>query len=152
MEFENIITDNLNKDMILDIKKMPKEQALDLLMKTMSHDKRISDFAQFKQSVISREMLMSTGIGNGIAIPHARLDTFEGIMIGLIRCREGIPYESFDDAPVYFIFMIASGRSYDKVYLKLLSALTTKLRDDDLIKKLLAAETPADIFELLKKE
>ena len=150
MDFENIITDNLSKDMILDIKKMPKEQALDLLIKAMSQDSRISDSAQFKQSVISREMLMSTGIGNGIAIPHARLDTLEGIMIGLIRCCEGIPYESFDDAPVHFIFMIASGRTYDKVYLKLLSALTTKLRDEDLIKKMLAVETPVEIFELLK--
>jgi len=149
MDNSNFFSDNFHKEMILDIKKMPKEQALDLLIKTMCQDKRILDIHSFKQSIISREMLMSTGIGNGIAIPHARLDSLEGLLIGMLRCKEGIPYESIDDKPVHFIFMIASSKDNDKGYLKFLASLTAKLKQDEMLEKLISAETTEDIYEIL---
>jgi mannitol/fructose-specific phosphotransferase system IIA component (Ntr-type) len=144
-----MFAESLKKETILDIKKMPKEQALNLLIKKICEDNSIADIQQFRQSIISREMLMSTGIGNGIAIPHARLDNINGLKIGIIRCLEGIPYESIDDKPVYFIFMIASSIHSNKEYLKLLAALTSKIKETNLFNELLNAKTTDEIYDLL---
>ena len=149
MDYLDLIKNNLQKEMMLDIKKMPKEKALDLLIKTLCSDERIVDQHQFKQAIISREMLMSTGIGNGVALPHARLDGINGIIIGFARCIEGILYESVDDKPVHFIFMIAVSKEYEKDYLKLLAALATKLREESFLSDLLNAKTIDEIYELL---
>ena len=143
-------TENLQKEMVLDIKKMPKEQALNILIKAMSENQNITDGHAFKQAIISREMLMSTGIGNGFALPHARLESINEIVIGFARCVEGIPYESIDDKPVHFIIMVAAPKPFEKDYLKLLAPVLMKLKEPDIMDSLLQAQTNEDIYDLLQ--
>ena len=149
MDNYKFFTDNLKKEMVLDIKKMPKEQALNLLIKTMSKNDNITDTHSFKQAIISREMLMSTGIGNGFALPHARLDSIKNIKIGFARCLEGIIYESIDDKPVHFIIMVAAPKNYEKDHLKSMAPIIQKLKEKEIMDALLEAEITYEIYDLL---
>ena len=151
MDNIKFFTDNLQKEMILDIKKMPKEQALNILIKALSENENIPDAHSFKQAIISREMLMSTGIGNGFALPHARLDSIKNIVIGFARCLDGIPYESIDDKPVHFIIMLAAPKVYVKDYLKSMAPIIQKLKEPEIMNALLEAKTTEEIYDLLLK-
>ena len=139
----------LKEEMVLDIDFMSKEQALELLIDTIGKSPLIHDVNQFRQAIFTRESLMSTGIGYGIAIPHARLKSIDDFVIGVIRCKEGIPYESIDDKPVKIIFMIGASEKQDKDYIKLLSRLMIRLKDKHIINQLLEASSSKEIYRLI---
>lgn len=139
----------IDEKMILDTETISKEEALDILIEAMSKSDKIKDINQFRQAIFTRESLMSTGIGYGIAIPHARLKNIDDFVIGILRCKNGINYESIDDKPVRIIFMIGASDTQDKDYIRLLSKLMIRLKDKVMLGKLLEAENTKDIYNLI---
>lgn len=143
------VSNYIDEEMILDIEPTSKEQALEMLIEVMRMSPKIKDINQFRQAIFSRENLMSTGIGYGLAIPHARLKSIDDFVIGILRCKEGINYESIDDKPVRIIFMIGASETQDKDYIRLLSKIMIRLKDKELLDKLLHVETSKDIYTLI---
>lgn len=84
---------------------------------------------------------MSTGIGWGIAVPHVRLTSVKSPVMALGVSRKGIQdYDSLDGLPVHYIIMIAAGRDQHAEYLRLLSLVSTRMKDESVVKALLSAK------------
>ena len=137
---------------ILDVGKVTKDEALEMMIESICTSPLVKDPKQFHQAIFARENLMSTGIGYGIAIPHIRSSTIDDFVICLLRCREGIDYESIDDIPVKLIFMIGASDHQDKDYLKLLSRLIIRLKDKSITQAILNAQDTKEIYKLITEK
>ena len=105
---------------------------------------------EFHQAVLEREKIASTGIGLGVAIPHAKLPQFDDFFIAIGVLEKGIDWNSMDNVDVRFIFLIAGPDDKQCDYLNLLSQLTLALRDESVRKKLLTSSSPKQIIETFK--
>ncbi len=105
---------------------------------------------EFLQAVLEREKIASTGIGVGVAIPHAKLPEFDDFFVAIGILKTGINWNSMDNVDVRLIFLIAGPDDKQCDYLNLLSQLTLVLRDEDVRKKLLSYTNPKQIIETFK--
>lgn len=135
----------------LDLKSDTKEKAIREIAGPLKMENNIVDFDTFLSEVFDREKLTTTGIGDEIAIPHARTDAVKDFVIAFGRSKEGINFDSVDGKPVRFIFLIGTPKK-EKLggYLKLLARLTRLLKKDDFKQLLLTALTPKDILSAFK--
>lgn len=102
------------------------------------------------QAVLQRESLMSTGIGQGLAVPHVRLADLKRAQMAVAICPDGVDdYQSLDDEPVRIIVLIAAPRGQHETYIRLLAAVVDVLKDSDVRDELLALVEAEDIWRLL---
>jgi len=125
-----------------------KKEALYLLTTLASEHKIITDTEKVYQKLIEREQMISTGLGNGIAIPHMRnpsslVTNGPKIVIGL--SKKGLSYASSDNQPVHLIFLILTDS--ELVHLRIMAKLAQMIRKKNMASKLLKAETPQKIFQ-----
>ena len=146
------VSELINEDFIIDIENDNKQDALNELLEVICKNPRITDRKVFSKEIFKREELMSTGIGYQIAIPHARHKTVKDFVIAIGRKREGLEYESIDDKPVKLIFMIGASDKQDKDYIRLLSRLVLRLKNKEFVDKILAAENPTEIYQIIKTQ
>jgi len=149
---ENIlrISEILNPEFIIDLHAADKAGVLQEMLDVITRSPKITNPKKFRKAILDREKLMSTGIGYGIAVPHARDRSVQDFVIAVGRIKSGVRYESIDDEPVQLIFMIGASDSQDKDYIKLLSRLVLRLKNDDLKNRILAAD-PDGIYEIIKE-
>ena len=93
---------------------------------------------------------MSTGIGLGIAIPHAKIPSVRDFVVGFAKVDQGIDFNSLDAKPVHFIVMIAGPDNQQERYLQLLARITLKLKDAGVRRRLAEARTVDDLLAALK--
>ena len=139
----------ITKDFIIDIQADNKKDALNELLYVICKSPKITDPKIFRKEIFKREKLMSTGIGYGIAIPHARHKTVTDFVIALGRKKAGLEYASIDDKPVKLIFMIGASDQQDKDYIKLLSRIVLRLKNQEFVDKLLSAKDSAEIYHYI---
>ncbi|MDP8211505.1 MAG: PTS sugar transporter subunit IIA [Candidatus Stygibacter australis] len=144
------ISEILRPDFIIDLQSASKASALEELLEVIIHSDKITDAKKFSKAIKAREKLMSTGIGYGIAVPHARDRSILDFVMAVGRSKVGVKYESIDDQPVQLIFMIGASDSQDRDYIKLLSRLVLRVKNDDLKNKIMSAESPGEIYEIIK--
>lgn len=111
----------------------------------------LDDAEAFYQALLNREQIVTTGIGMGIAIPHAKLPEYDDFFIAVAILKKGVDWKALDSAPVRLILMIGGPDDKQTEYLQILSSLTSLLRDEDRRRKLLIAESPEAVLDLLKK-
>jgi nitrogen PTS system EIIA component len=99
-----------------------------------------------------RELLASTAIGDGIAIPHGKLDTVGRLVGALGRAVEGIEFESIDGKPTHLVFMLVAPSSSTGVHLKALARLSRLFRDPEFRTRLLDAPTAEDMYQVIVAE
>jgi len=99
-----------------------------------------------------REEIMSTGIGWGIAIPHAKLDCVNEMAFAIGISKDGIEFDSLDGNPVHLIILVAAGESQHKDYLRLLSNIMKILKNKRAKDKILNASTPQELLDIIKGE
>lgn len=104
----------------------------------------------FYQAIIDREKIVSTGIGMGVAIPHAKLPGFDQFFIAIGVLQKPVDWNALDGAPVRLIFMIGGPDDKQTEYLQILSQLTQAIKDEDLRQKLLTSQNPQDMIELFR--
>lgn len=146
------ISNLVDETRIIDIQSNNKKGALKELLEIICKDDLITDPKIFSKEIFKREKLMSTGIGYGIAIPHARHKSVKDFVIAIGRKCDGLEYESIDDKPVKLIFMIGASDTQDKDYIKVLSRLVLRLKNQEFVNKMLSVENPSDIYELIKTQ
>lgn len=128
-----IILTNLNANSKLDV--------INNMVDSLSNDERILDVEQVRSAVINRENLMSTYVGNGFAIPHAKTDAVKGIVVVFGRNAE---YIGSEDEKAKFFFMIISNNNLIKHYVKFLSYISGLISKNTFVEKIGLAKSAED--------
>jgi len=106
----------------------------------------------FYKAIMEREKIISTGIGMGVSIPHAKLDNLQNFFISLgILKKRGLEWNSLDKTPVRLIFLIGGPTALKKEYLQLLSLLTSAIKQESFRRKLLMAASPQEVYLLFDR-
>lgn len=143
------ITDLMIKDaMIMNLQAKTKEAAIDELIASLDASGRINDRVLFKEAILKRESESSTGIGGGIAMPHAKTRAVKEATVVFAKSAGGVNFESLDGEPAYLFFMIAAPEGAGNTHLRTLAALSRMLIDADFIGQLKSARTPDEVVSL----
>ncbi|MDC3416186.1 PTS fructose transporter subunit IIABC [Aquibacillus salsiterrae] len=144
------ITDLLKKDTILlDLGSNSKEAVIDELVTKLDQAGRLNNKEKFKEAILAREAQSTTGIGEGIAIPHAKTSAVKTPAIAFGRSKQGVDYSSLDGQPSHLFFMIAASEGANQTHLETLSRLSSFLMDDNFRKKLEKATSADEIMEIV---
>lgn len=144
------ITELLKKQSIeLGVKAASKEEAIDCLIALMDAGGRLNDRAGYKEGILARESLGSTAIGEGIAIPHAKVEAVKEPGLAAITVPEGVDYEAFDGSLSNLIFMIAAPAGGEDVHLEALSRLSTLLMNPGFKEALIHAGSKEEFLEVI---
>lgn len=127
-----------------------RDDALKSMVNSLHQTGKIQDKEEFYNAIIEREKIVSTGIGMGVAIPHAKLTSFDDFFIAIGILQKGVEWKALDGAPVRVIFMIGGPDDKQTEYLQILSRLTFALKDEQRRKKMLTMNSSAAIIELLR--
>ena len=144
------ITELLKKESIeLGVKVSGKEEAIDKLIGLMAAGGRLNDRAGYKEGILAREALGSTAVGEGIAIPHAKVAAVKEPGLAAMVVPDGVDYVAFDGSLANLIFMIAAPEGEADVHLEALSRLSTLLMDPDFKNDLIHAESKEEFLQLI---
>ncbi|KRN11341.1 fructose-specific phosphotransferase system, enzyme IIABC [Liquorilactobacillus mali KCTC 3596 = DSM 20444] len=136
--------------MIMDLKAKTKEDALHEMVNSFFVNDIINDRTLFEQDIFKREEEATTGIGDGIAMPHARNRAVKEAAVLFAKSEQGIDYNALDGKPVYLFFMIAAPANANDIHLQALANLSSLLLDNNLIADLKKAKTPLEVQQLFK--
>lgn len=146
------IVDLLKKQSIdLNAAVADKTAAIGHLVDLMEAGGNLNNKELYKERVLAREAEGSTGIGEGIAIPHAKTEAVNEPGLASMIVRDGVDYESLDDEPAHLFFMIAAPAGGADVHLEVLSRLSRMLMDDDFRDALMQAKTPEEYLSTIDK-
>ncbi len=146
------ITDLLDvKSICLDAAPASKEEALNQAIDLMVKSGKINDVEAYKASVFAREEEGTTGIGEGIAIPHGRGESVSKPGLAAMVIKNGVEFESLDEQPVHLLFLIAAPNTKDNIHLDVLSKLSTLLMDELFVANLKAAKTVEEFLSIVDK-
>jgi nitrogen PTS system EIIA component len=126
-----------------------KDEALAELVNTLIRGGLKLDFSQIIEVLKQRENLGSTGIGDGIAIPHGKISHLDDIVVAFGRSLDGIPYDSMDGKPVYLFFLLLAPENSAGQHLKILAKISKMLKDTNFRKKLLKAKSRDDLYKVI---
>lgn len=150
------IVELINEDLInLDLQAQTKPAVVKELVDLLAKNGITDDAKTLYDVAMAREAHSSTGVGFGIAIPHAKTEVVKKASLVFGRSKTGIDYESMDDEPAFIFFLIAVPNTNDDLHLKTLAALSRKLIDEEFREGLLNAsskEAVLDILSTLNKE
>ena len=146
------IIDLLDKRSIsLDASPTSKSEALDMIIDLMCASGKISDREAYRAKVYAREEEGSTGIGEGIAIPHGKCDAVKEPGLAAMVVKNGVDFDSLDGEPAELFFLIAAPNTEDNVHLDVLSKLSRMLMDEDFSSALKAAKSPDEFLSIIDK-
>ena len=139
------------ESMIMELKATNKEDAIKEMADLEVATDIVNDEDAFIKSIWDRENESTTGIGGGIAMPHARNKSINKARVLFAKSKEGIDYNSLDGQPVHLFFMITAPAGADNTHLQALAKLSGLLIDPDLVEKLKATKTPEEVIDLFEK-
>ena len=141
------IQDLLRKDvMILDLKATSKEAAIDEMITSLVEHGVVTDFDTFKQGIMNREAQTSTGLGDGIAMPHSKNAAVKEATVLFAKSTAGVDYEALDGQPTYLFFMIAAPDGANDTHLAALAELSKYLLKDGFADKLRHVSTADEVI------
>ncbi|MCL9780872.1 PTS IIA-like nitrogen regulatory protein PtsN [Vibrio sp. S4M6] len=128
-----------------------KKRALEMISEiAASHTGQ--DATELFECMLSREKMGSTGIGNGIAIPHARMKSSDEAIAVLMQCDEPIEFDAIDNRPVDLLFALLVPDEKCKEHLKTLSCMAEKLNDKKILKQLRSAQSDQELYSIIVNE
>lgn len=144
------ITELLSKKAIdLNVSVKSKADVIDYMTKLQEKAGNLNDREEYKKGVLAREAEGTTGIGEGIAIPHSRGPAVKKAGLAAVVIKNGVEYESMDDEPVYLAFMIAAPEGGGNVHLEALARLSTMLMDEDFKNALIQAKSVDEFMQII---
>jgi fructose-specific phosphotransferase system IIA component len=147
------ISDILDESMIrTQLAGSSKNEIIDAMIGVISTSEKVRDIEKVRTAIFDREKIMSTGVGNGFAIPHGKTDAVTDVVAAFAVTAEPIDYESLDEQPVRLIFLLVGKDSMVGPHIKLLSRISRLMNKEDFRAKLLAAASPKDVMEVFKTE
>ncbi|MCM8769579.1 MAG: PTS sugar transporter subunit IIA [Candidatus Omnitrophica bacterium] len=147
------IVDFLTEDsVVIDMKSTEKESSLDELLSVLEKSGRIKNRKKILEALLEREKLGSTGIGQGIAVPHAKTDQVENLVGALGISQKGVQFEALDGEPVNIIFLVLAPSSATGIHLKALAKIARLLKDRVFRQSLRTAPTPAEALKIIAED
>lgn len=129
------------------LKAKSRDEAIEIMINNLDN---LTEKDLFHKAILEREKIVSTGIGMGVAIPHAKLPSIKSFFINIaVQKDKGIDWDAIDKAPVRLIFMIGGPEDRQDEYLQILSHLTVIIKDENLRKKLINSDSPSEVINLL---
>jgi len=145
-----VLADLLDERQVtLELRAKTRDEALREIVATMAGGAKARESEKFLAEVMTREEVHTTFIGNGVAFPHARTDLVTQIVLGIGRCRQGIPFGEKGEL-AHLLFVIGVPRRLINDYLVCVGALARLTKDKTTREALMSASTPAEIVELLR--
>ncbi|QPA32415.1 PTS fructose transporter subunit IIABC [Thermaerobacillus caldiproteolyticus] len=147
------ITDLLTKEtIVLDVKARTKAEVIDELVQQLDKAGVLHDSHAFKESILAREAQSTTGVGDGIAIPHAKTAAVKTPAVAFGRSKSGIDYDALDGKPSYLFFMIAAPEGANNTHLEALARLSTMLMDASFRSQIESASTDEEVIEVIARK
>jgi PTS system nitrogen regulatory IIA component len=145
------ISNYLDPRLIVFLDAPTRDDAIEVLIDQLEKVGKLKDKKTFYNAILDREKIVSTGIGIGIAIPHAKLEGYDDFFIAVgIQKRRGINWHSLDGGEVKLIFMIGGPDNKQTEYLKILSRLTQAVKDEERRKRLLKCNSQIEVIDLFQ--
>lgn len=143
------IQDLLRKDvMLLDLQATEKKAVIEEMIQSLVNHGYVTDFETFKEGILAREALTSTGLGDGIAMPHSKNAAVKEATVLFAKSNKGVDYESLDGQPTDLFFMIAAPEGANDTHLAALAELSQYLMKDGFADKLRQVTSPDQVIEL----
>jgi PTS system nitrogen regulatory IIA component len=131
---------------VADIKGVTKREILFEMVETLKKAKLIDDIEPVVEIIMEREKLGSTGIGDGVAIPHGKMKKLNTILCVAGRSKEGVDFDAVDRRPVHIFFLVLAPEDSASMHLKVLSRISKVLRDQSFKKNILKLADAHDIY------
>ncbi len=138
---ENLIT--------FDLKATTKEQVIEELVNLAAKSPLVKDRDELLRDIVHRENMVTTGIGYGVAFPHAKTKATKGIVITFGRCEKGIDFEAMDKKPVYVFFLIAAPEDAIGAHLNVMARLSYIMKSPENRQHLLTVSSPGELLSIL---
>lgn len=147
------ITDLLQKEFVVkELKSKTKKEVLFELSEVFLQGGLSVDCDAMVEVLLEREKLGSTGIGDGIAIPHGKLPGLENLIVSFGRSNDGIDFDSLDGKPVHIFFLLMAPENTAGQHLKALAKISRMLKEESFRKELIEGETSGDIYTIIDKK
>jgi len=147
------LTDILDKSSIVaDLQASDKTEALEILVAAMTSNTEAVNKQEILNVLLEREELGSTGIGDGIAIPHGKTPEITQIISGFGLSKQGIPFDSLDGKPAHLFFLLVAPENSVGTHLKMLARISRMLKNVEFRKKLLEANSQLEIYQIISEE
>ena len=138
--------------MILDLQATSKEAVIDEMVNKLVSEGYVNDFATFKAGIMAREAQTSTGLGDGIAMPHSKNTAVNEPVVLFAKSKVGVDYAALDGQPVNLFFMIAAPDGANDTHLEALAQLSTYLLKDGFQDRLRKVEYPREVIQLFSEK
>lgn len=145
MQLNEILTLNCTKSAV---QCTSKKRALEMISEIVAEQTGQSSNVLF-ECMLSREKMGSTGIGNGIAIPHARMQSSDKAIAVLLQCESPIEFDAIDNRPVDLLFALLVPDAQCKEHLKTLSSMAERLSNKQILKQLRKAQTDQELYDIM---
>ncbi len=141
------LADYLSINRVLFTTAPTKEEVIDELIAVSRDEGKVQDVKSFKDALMKRESIMSTGIGYGVAIPHVKLVQIEKFFITIGVHKKGVNWEALDCKPVFLVFLIAGPDGDQERYLRILARLTTIIKKPEQRQRIIELDTRYEVYE-----
>ncbi len=129
-----------------------KEEIINSMIELVAQSTNVIDREKVRQAIFEREKIMSTGVGNGFAIPHGKTDAVKDIVAAFAVTERPVDYQALDDQPVRLVFLLVGKDSLVGPHIKLLSRISRLMNKEGFRDGLLTSKTPKDVLELFRRE
>lgn len=144
------VRDYLQASSIARLNAATREEVVESLLDVIDQNQLVPNLEEFSQAISDREKIVTTGIGMGVAIPHAKLPSLDHFFIVIGITQQGVDWNALDGAPVRLVFMIGGPDDKQTEYLQILSGITQAIKNEDRRKQLLSAKDPKEVMALLE--
>ena len=147
------ISDILTEDLVrTGLEGDSKDEIIDAMINLVAASPKVQDKEKVRNAIFEREKIMSTGVGNGFAIPHGKTDAVTDIVAAFAVTAKPIDYESLDEKPVRLVFLLVGKDSLVGPHIKLLSRISRLMNKEEFRKRLLDLGTSREIIETFRQE
>lgn len=140
----------MNPKLVMFLNTRSRDETLSQMVEHLYQTGKITDKETFYQAIIDREKIVSTGIGMGVALPHAKLHSYDDFFIAIGILHKAVDWQALDGASVRLVFMIGGPDDKQTEYLQILSNLTRAIKDEERRKKLQSLQQPSAVIELFQ--
>jgi fructose-specific phosphotransferase system IIA component len=147
------ISDILNENLVMTgLQGSSKEEIIDAMIDLVASSPKVLDKTRVRDAIFEREKIMSTGVGNGFAIPHGKTDAVSDIVAAFAVTAEEIDYQSLDEKPVRLVFLLVGKDSMVGPHIKLLSRISRLMNKEEFRRRLLEVTSSREIIEMFRQE
>jgi fructose-specific phosphotransferase system IIA component len=149
MKISDILTEDL---VVAGLEGKSKNEIIDAMVTIVARSPKVLDRDKIRDAIFEREKIMSTGVGNGFAIPHGKTDAVSDIVAAFAVTNGPIDYDSLDEKPVRLVFLLVGKDNLVGPHIKLLSRISRLMNKEEFRQKLLTAGSAPKILELFRQE